>query len=41
MDVSRRSFIVKSSWASVLKWIATVCWHSDFQKRRGLELGQF
>lgn len=30
---------MKSSWASVVKWIATVCWHLDFQRVMWTRIG--
>lgn len=30
---------MKSSWASVVKWIATVCWRLDFQKVMSTRIG--
>lgn len=30
---------MKPSWASVVKWIATVCWHLDFQKVMWTRIG--
>lgn len=32
MDVSKRNFIMKSSWTKVVKWITTACRYLDFLK---------
>lgn len=33
MDVSKRSFIMKSNWTKVIKWITIACRYLDFFKR--------